>query len=190
MQRILSAIAGLAMMLGAATAQAATVECTALTVTASNAGPYQGVTGTGGVCWDREIDLGTYAVLSRVAGDDVTAVDPAVGLYFEVGPYTFTEADAWSPPVFTFLDGILTSISYIVTDSSTPVDLAALGVNLFSFDIFRRPDQSPAVNFDGKTYSVNALVKYAVAPVPLPAGLPLLAGGLALLAVLRRRKPA
>lgn len=189
MKRLLGLVTASALTLFTQTAGAATVVGNALVVTGAN-GPFAGQTASGGVFWDGEIDLGTYAVLSRDGSrPDVTHVDPTVGLYFDVGPYIFDEGDAFASPVFTFLDGILTSISYIVTDSSTDADLAAYNVNLFTFDIFRRPDGSPAVSFDGNTYGVNAIIKY-LAPVPLPAGLPLLAGALGLLAFMRRRKTA
>lgn len=189
MKRYLGLIAACALALFAQTATAATVVGNALVVTVAN-GAFAGQTAMGGVFWDGAIDLGTYAVLSRDGSNpDVTIVDPTVGLFFDVGSFIFTEADAHAPPIFTFVNGILTSISYIVTDSSTAVDLAAYGVNLFSFDIFRRLDLSPAVTFAGNTYGVNAVIKY-LAPVPVPAGLSLLAGGLGLLVFVRRRKAA
>jgi hypothetical protein len=48
------------------------------------------------------------------------------------------------------------------------------------------------VVIDGTTVRVDAIVKYLEdpSPVPLPAGLPLLAGGLGLLALTRRRRQA
>lgn len=188
MKPLLSCLAGSLLLLSSLAAEAAVIGYR-LEVTGVGSGPLVGLIAEGGVYWDGDIDLGDYAVLSREAGADITHVDPSVGLSFDIGPYVFTEADAWSPPVFTFLGGVLQSISYIVTQSSTTFDLAAFGVDMFTFDIFRRPDGGPPVTFDGNTYGVNAIIK-PLAPVPLPAGLPLLAGGLGLLVFLRRRKSA
>jgi hypothetical protein len=190
MKRILAALClAFPLLTGGLTApvaQAATVGFQ-LVVTATGGGPFDGATASGAVFWDADLvptGPGSYAVLSRDGGNpDVTAVDPAVGLFFDIGPFTFTEADAWAPPLFTFVDGMLASISFIVNGMSTVVPLADYGVDMFSFDITSRP----AITFDGNTYGVNAIVKY-LAPVPLPAGLPLLLGAVGLLALLRRRK--
>lgn len=160
-----------------------------LLVTAAPGGLFAGETSiNGGVVFDDTLvptTPGSFVELSKtgVAG---TTQDLSIGLYFDAGPYTFTEADAVSDPVFTFSSGLLRSINYIVTFGSSSNDLVAFGVEQFSFDI------NTPITFDGDTYGVNAFVKPLpqVSAVPLPAGLPLLAGGLGLLALMRRRRAA
>ncbi|MFN7224019.1 MAG: VPLPA-CTERM sorting domain-containing protein [Paracoccaceae bacterium] len=162
-----------------------------LVVTAADGGLFAGMSSDrGAVFFDEDlIPTGEdeFISLSKTGVYDTTT-DPTAGLFFDVGPlpfplFTFTEADAISDPVFTFIGGQLRSISYIVTFGSTPQDLVSYGVEQFTF-LLR------SLTFDGDTYRVEALVKplIDVPPVPLPAGLPLLAGGLGLLGLLRHRK--
>ncbi len=184
MKRFLSVLAAgivaFSATMSAPRAEAATVGYK-LIVTATGGGIYDGQTAEGGVFWDdASVPATGFVELSRT-GEGGTTVDPVVGLFFNAGPYVFSELDAYATPFFTFVDGILQSISFIVTDDSTLVDLASFGVKLFTFDIARG-----ALTFDGDVYRGNVIVKY-LAPVPLPAGLPLLAGGLGLIALLRRR---
>lgn len=158
-----------------------------LIVTAARGGLFEGQSSTAGAVFFDE-DLvptapGSFVDLS-FSGVNGTTADPSFGLFFDAGPYTFTEADALSEPVFTFIDGLLSSISYIVTFGSSSNDLVAFGVEQFTFL------DRPAITFDGDTYTVHAFFKPLVSAVPLPAGLPLMVGGLGLLALLRRRKAA
>ena len=161
-------------------------------VTATGGGALDGQTASGAVFYDPTLLTGSgYELMSR-SGLFGSIIDPIPGLFFDVGPvdpatglpfYTFTEADDDLGPVFTFLDGVLQTIDYIVMDAFSPADLALAGVNQFSFDTTR------PVMISGTTISVNAIVKY-LAPVPLPAGLPLLVGALGVLVFARRRKLA
>ena len=157
-----------------------------LHVTATGGGYLDGETATGAVFWTGSLLTGVgYETLSR-DGAAGSILDPMAGLFFDVGPgplYVFTEVDDDYGPFLNFLDGVLQTIDYLVSDETTTFDLAAYGVTLFTFDT-----SSPAV-IDGTTVHVNAIVKYlAPTPVPLPAGLPLLAGSLGLLALVRRRR--
>jgi hypothetical protein len=158
-----------------------------LEVTATGGGYLDGETASGAVFWTGSLLTGVgYETLSR-SGAFGSILDPLAGLFFDVGPgpiYTFTEADDDIGPFLTFLDGVLDRVDYLVMDEYTPFDLAAYGVTLFTFDT-----RSP-VRIDGTTVHVDAIVKYLDDPslVPLPAGLPLLAGALGLLALIRRRQ--
>ena len=156
-----------------------------LLVTATGGGPLDGQTASGAVFWNHSLLSGVgYETMSR-SGVFNSIVDSTLGLFFDAGPgaYTFTEADDDLGPIFVFLDGILQTIDYVVMDAYSAADLASVGVAQFSFDT-RVP-----VYFEGTTFYVNAVVKY-LAPVPLPAGLPLLAGALGVLVVARRRRRA
>lgn len=154
-----------------------------LVVTAAPGGLFEGQSSTrGGVFYDEDLvptTPGSFVELS-FSGANGTTADPLVGLFFDAGPYTFTEADAVAEPIFTFMDGVLASISYIVTFGSSSNDLVAFGVEQFTFLL------RPPLTFDNGVYAVQALVK-PLAPVPLPAGLPLLAAGLGMLVMMRRR---
>lgn len=158
-----------------------------LEVTATGGGYLDGQTASGAVFWDDALLTGVgYETVSR-SGAFGSIVDPIAGLFFDVGPgpiYTFTEADDDIGPFLTFLDGVLDRIDYLVTDGSTVFDLSAYGVKLFTFDI-----RSPVFIDANNTAHVDAIVKY-LAPVPLPAGLPLLAGALGLFGALRLRRKA
>lgn len=185
--KILASAAAIAVM-GSAT-MAATIPDSPpydLLVMATGDGPYEGQTASGAVFWNQSLLGGLgYESMSR-SGVFGSTVDATLGLFFDVGggAYTFTEADDDLGPIFIFLDGILRNIDYIVTDAYSPADMASAGVQLFSFDT-RTP-----VSFDGTTIYVNAIVKYLEpGAVPLPAGLPLLAGAIGLLALARRRRP-
>ncbi|MFN3847627.1 MAG: VPLPA-CTERM sorting domain-containing protein [Paracoccaceae bacterium] len=154
-----------------------------LVVTAAPGGLFAGQPSSrGGVVYDEDLvptGFGSSVALSRSGGNG-TLEDATLGLFFDFGPFTFTGADALSEPVFTFVSGVLRSIRYVVTSGSTPNDLVAFGVGQFTFLI------NPAIRFSGHVYFVQARVD-PLAPVPLPAGLPLLAGGLGGMVLLRRR---
>jgi hypothetical protein len=160
-----------------------------LEVTATGGGYLDGQTASGAVFWTGSLLSGVgYESLSR-SGAFGSRVDAVAGLFFDVGAppiYTFTEADDDLGPILIFLDGVLQTIDYVVTDGISAFDLAAYGVSAFSFET-----RAPVV-IDGTTVRVDAIVKYLEdpSPVPLPAGLPLLAGGLGLLALSRRRRQA
>ena len=148
-----------------------------LLVTATGSGAFEGQTASGAVFWNQSLLGGVgFESMSR-SGIFGSTIDATLGLFFDVGPgdYTFTEADDDLGPIFMFLDGILQNIDYIVSDSYSAADMASAGVAQFSFDT--------------RTIYVNAIVKYLeTGTVPLPAGLPLLAGALGLLAFARRRR--
>lgn len=158
-----------------------------LEVTAEN-GLYAGLVGTGTITWDETlVNSVGYTALSWNGGPFGSTADNSLRIDLTAGPEIFTHTDDinWPDfPLFSFMDGMLTSINYIVTDGSTPVDLAFYGVEGFTFNL----DAGAAL--DGDTVYASAIVKYLddPAPVPLPAGLPLLAGGLGLLAFARRRR--
>ncbi len=181
-------ITAFAITLGGSSSMASTVSVPTsppydLLVTAAGGGPLDGQTASGAVFWTQSLLTGIgFESLSR-DGVFGSVQDSSLGLFFDVGPgaYTFTEADDDFGPIFLFLDGILQSIDYIVMDTFSAADLASIGVEQFSFDT-RNP-----VSFVGSTVHVTAIIKY-LAPVPLPAGLPLLAGGLGLLIFVRRRR--
>lgn len=154
-----------------------------LLVTATGGGPLDGLTASGAAFWNQSLLTGVGEELMSRSGVFGSIIDSTLGLFFDVGPYTFTEADDDLGPIFVFLDGILQNIDYVVMDAYSPANLALAGVEQFSFNT-RDP-----VSFDGTTIHVLAIVKY-IAPVPLPAGLPLLAGALALLAFARRKRLA
>lgn len=163
-----------------------------LTITAAPGSVFAGTVFTGEVYYDEALIPTAerdFITLSKTGVYDST-VDPSVGLYFDAGLYRFTELDTLQDPVFTFVGGLLRSINFIVTYGSSRHDLVAFGVEQFSFDL------NTPITFDpdtGKgTYSALAFVKPLndIPPVPLPAGLPLLAGGLGLMALVRRLRKA
>lgn len=157
-----------------------------LQVTAIN-GALAGQSATGTITWDQTlVPTSGTASLSKTGGAFGSIADPTLALMLTAGPEVFTEADdlgAPDYPIFAFFNGDLVAIDYSVTDASTSADLSAYGVTGFSVDFF-----------GGTTLSANgvtatARVNYiSVAPVPLPAGLPLMAGAMGLLALARRRR--
>lgn len=152
-----------------------------LHVTATGGGPLDGLTATGAVFWNQSLLAGIGEELMSRSGVFGSIVDSTLGLFFDAGPYTFTEADDDLGPIFVFRDGVLQYIDYVVMDAFSPANLALAGVEQFSFDTRN------SVTFDGTTIYVSAIVKY-ISPVPLPAGLPLLAGALGLLVAARRKR--
>lgn len=170
--------------LGASQAGAVTYN---LSVEAEN-GLYAGLVGTGTITWDETlVNSVGYTALTWNGAVAGSTADNSLRIDLTAGPEIFTHTDDinWPDfPLFSFMDGLLTSINYIVMDYSTPVDLASYGVQGFSFNL------GAGAALDGDTVYASAIVKYLddPAPVPLPAGLPLLAGGLGLLALARRRR--
>lgn len=155
-----------------------------LNVTAAPGSLFAGNMFTGAVYFDEALiptGADAFIALSKT-GINGSTVDPFVGLHVQGGPYVFTELDALQDPVFTFVGGLLKSINYIVTFGSSRHDLVTFGVEQFSFDI------NTPLTFDGDSYGASVFVKPLpdVPAVPLPAGLPLLAGGLGLMALVRR----
>ena len=155
-----------------------------LNITAAPGSVFAGEVFTGAVFYDEAlIPTGArdFIDLSKTGINGSTA-DPFVGLFFDAGPYRFTERDALQDPVFTFVGGLLKSINYIVTFGSAQSDLVAFGIEQFSLDI------NTPITFDGDAYGALVFIKPlpTIPTVPLPAGLPLLAGGLGLMAMVRR----
>lgn len=119
--------------------------------------------------------------------DGLTSLFGSVKLFFSVGPIILTEMNDTGAPGFprvTFIDGVLDDINYEVRHGVNGADLQAYGVLSFKFGDLAKSDLED-------TYDVGVEVEYGDASVvPLPAGLPLLGGGLALLAAVRRKRRA
>ena len=182
--KLFAATAALALALAASQAGAVTYN---LSVEAEN-GVFAGLVATGSITWDETlVNPVGFTALSWSGGASGSVTDNSLAISLTAGPEIFTQTDDidWPDfPLFSFFDGLLTSINYIVMDYSTPVDLAFYGVEGFTINL----DAGAAL--DGDTVYASAIVKYLddPSPVPLPAGMPLLAGALGLLALARRRR--
>lgn len=149
-------------------------------------GLFAGLVATGSISWDETLVNPVGDTRLTFNGTGSSVADSSLKILLNAGPEIFTQIDDidWPDfPLFTFFDGLLASINYVVEDYSTPVDLAFYGVTGFNFNL------DGGASLDGDTVFTTAQVRYVgdVSPVPLPAGLPLLAGGLGLMALLRRR---
>jgi hypothetical protein len=141
-----------------------------------------------------------FSVLGTLSYDDAAAIDtdivntgteaalnPSFGnvrLSFDLGVMTLTEendADFDSFPRVTFIDGLLDDINYEVKHGVNGAVLLPYYVEGFRF-LRLTPGTEPG------TFDVGVEVAYGdPSEVPLPAGLPLLGGGLVLLGALRKR---
>jgi hypothetical protein len=152
--------------------------------------------GSGGI---PETGSGTLTVTTGTGGDTVTAVTGTIGgnsvtlaptgtlngndnLVFPVG-MTFV-----GPPVVT---GTTSYVSVSNLDSHGIAFITSAG----SFDIFGfdAPNTTPAPNPANNNYAEEGAAgfgvgTFALTPTPLPAALPLFAGGLGLVGLLSRRR--
>ncbi|WP_136636741.1 VPLPA-CTERM sorting domain-containing protein [Pseudooceanicola onchidii] len=139
----------------------------------------------------------TVALGSVVGAGPVLEVGVDVQLGFDVSdPYgTLTGALFTTDGADGFLDGDLVNVGFdtyvveLVFGNLTGSAASLFGdfalVELFFEDPYL--NDPLAMLEDGETYAVYGVVS-SVAPVPLPAGLPLMAGGFALLIGLRARR--
>lgn len=156
-----------------------------ITATIGN-GIYTGLTATGSITFDEALLAGSgmEALVPTGSAELGATIDPALAISFSIGGFSLTEEndiDFPDLPLFEFDDGDLVFIDYVVDFLSVPagVDLLALDLVLLAFadDLF----------FDGTEYFVTADALY-LSDIPVPAGLPLLLGGLGAIAVMRRRQ--
>lgn len=154
-----------------------------LTATVLN-GAYAGDSFIGSITYDETLLTGIDEEDLAPVGSTVPGVTPdaAFAIAFTDGVNSLNETDDFDYPnfpIFSFFEGDLVGIEFEVDFLSASFDLLDLGILAFFFE--------DDLAFDGVGYSIGVDVFY-IADIPLPAGLPLLVGGLAGFAALRRRQ--
>ncbi|EAQ03396.1 hypothetical protein OB2597_02212 [Pseudooceanicola batsensis HTCC2597] len=171
---MLAALATTAAMFVGAAAQAAPVSYE-LEVTVTTTGPFSGRSITGTIGWDTDdvVDPVTFLI------------PPDLSIEFAHGGVTIDETnDVHYPdfPEFQFFGGVLEFIDFVLVDGVNGVSLP--GGVLWA-------ELNDDLAFDGTKYTVGAsayTTQYDFPEVPLPAGLPLLIGGLGAFGLLRARR--
>lgn len=169
--------------LAAAAAQAAPVQLTFdLVVGDINGSPI--ANGNGTLSFDDSDLTGVgFESLARTT-DSADFADPTLAIDFVLGGLPFsTSNDIDFPdfPIFSFFDGILESVDFVMTDGFNGVDLTPLGLD------------GQAIEFGEAIYDPQGALGFIgvasnVAPIPLPAGGILLLSALGLGGVAARRK--
>lgn len=172
-------------MLAAGPALAVTIDFTATVAE----GPFTGESGTGTLTYDASLLTGAgIDILGRVP-DDFLIVDPTLDLVLltpEGSTFTASnDADFPDFPKFVFDYGDLTFVSYALVSGVNGFDFSDFGIAAVFFD-----ELTLLADGSADIVGVVQLIDDAPAPVPLPASLPLLLGGLGAFGLSRRRRAA
>jgi hypothetical protein len=127
------------------------------------------------------LDPDDYDVVAGLVSFSMTMF---VGETFE---QTFTAADdAWEPdfPEFYFFDGELYGVDFVVDELFTPIDAPGVDVVLAAYNCFCGGE----FTLSAGAGDPNVLTAVVASPIPVPAALPLMLGGLGLLGVAARRR--
>lgn len=140
--------------------------------------------------------LVTYDTAALPTGDGyVTPEDGLVIDLFGLGPFETVDVDYPQYPRLYFSGFVPTFIDFLI-DSSTLPELGFQGISAMRIggEVLSDPDDPTlsALVYDeaGDVYWTITTTTGFVAPVPLPAGLPLLAGAVGMIALAARRRKA
>jgi hypothetical protein len=170
------------LLAGAFLAFAATSASDAATVnldlTIAN-GAFAGNAVTGSVTYDETFVPGTGSVSLSVGSGLLGLLLTLEGQVFDMT----NDIDYPSWPRVDFEDGLMTLIDFLVSevDLDNPTMIDALDVGSFSISSITDPGAGGAITGD-------VAINYSIAPVPLPAGLPLLVAGLGAFGLVARRR--